>query len=157
MRLHLGVIEMPYAAAETAAQRRARIKRGEKKPAGTVTTGDVATILEEHYGVMGHFFDAHKEDVVEALTEGVRGAIESIVAGAPPTLDPFGDATQKIQTSFHDFITRHEVERLGVEGVPTAAALAGKSSRFKKRRGPPRPSFVDTGLYLNSFRAWVDR
>jgi hypothetical protein len=38
------------------------------------------------------------------------------------------------------------------------AALHGVSHRFKHpyARRARRPSFIDTGLYQNSFAAWVD-
>ncbi|EJC5177426.1 DUF1353 domain-containing protein [Salmonella enterica] len=43
----------------------------------------------------------------------------------------------------------------GTEGVPTARALEGISKRFKNRKGEPRPSFIDTGMFQASMRAWV--
>jgi hypothetical protein len=156
MRLHLGVVELPYSSVETAAQKRARRRKGKRAP--VQTTGDVAEILEARYGVMGTFYDRHQREIATALAKGVQGAIESIVAGAPPTVDPFADGTQKIKTMFDRFITSKEMDAAGVEGVPTEASLVGVSHRFKRRRGAPgRPSFVDTGLYLSSMRAWVVR
>jgi len=50
-----------------------------------------------------------------------------------------------------------EVEKLGIPGVPTKAALRGVNHRLKhpyRRRGA-RPSFVDTSLYMSSFKAWA--
>jgi hypothetical protein len=50
-----------------------------------------------------------------------------------------------------------EMDRLGYPGVPTKASLDGVSHRFKNKRGAPgRPSFSDTGLYEDSFVAWID-
>ena len=34
-------------------------------------------------------------------------------------------------------------------------ALDGISRRFKNKKGPPRPSFIDTGTYQAAMRAWV--
>jgi hypothetical protein len=65
----------------------------------------------------------------------------------------------EIEERFKDFLSLQEMDKLGVPGVPTEAAKKGKSSRFKRRRskgGAPRPSFIDTGLYQSSFKAWVD-
>jgi hypothetical protein len=49
------------------------------------------------------------------------------------------------------------MDTLGIPGVPTLAAQEGRSSRFKKGKGKgPRKSFIDTGLYVGSFKSWVD-
>jgi hypothetical protein len=146
--LHFGVIDLPY--------RAARGKRA-KRTAATVTTGDVAGWLENRYGVMQTFYDAHQDSVVEKMTESVRDAMEALMQGAPATLDPFGAATSEIEGQFKRFLSTREMDKLGVTGVPTQASLEGRSSRFKsKKSGAPRPSFIDTGLYQSSFKAWVD-
>jgi hypothetical protein len=49
---------------------------------------------------------------------------------------------------------------LQMGGGISAAADAGKSKRFKSgytKGRKARPAFVDTGLYVSSFRAWVTR
>jgi hypothetical protein len=146
--LHFGVIDQPY--------RMARKKRA-RRTAATVTTGDVAGWLENRYGVMQTFYDEHEDYVVDEMTTSVRDAMEALMQGAPATLDPFGAATSRIEDRFKQFLSTQEMDRLGVPGVPTQASLEGKSSRFKsKKSGAPRPSFIDTGLYQSSFKAWVD-
>lgn len=136
--LHLGVIDIPYA--------------GEL---GT-TTGDVASFLETKYGVMQRFFDLHENDIATVMTDGLRNTIEDIVAGAPATLDPYGTAMNKIGQEFRVYIDIEEITKTGVPGVPTQAALIGKSKRFKRQRGPRRPSFIDSGDYQQSFSSWVE-
>lgn len=140
--LHLGVVDVPYA-----------------HDAGGKSTGDVAEILEGKYGVMGKFVEVHEQDIATDLEESLAGTLEDLLLGAPPGADPFGSATSDIDARFKKFLSSKEMDRLGVPGVPTAASLAGRSSRFKqkqkKSRGS-RPSFVDTSLYLNSFKSWID-
>ena len=78
-----------------------------------------------------------------------------MLMGAPPRTDPFAAGTSAVEQQFKSFIGAKGLD--GDPGVPTLASLRGVSHRFKNRRGAPgRPSFVDTGLYLNSFKAWVD-
>ena len=147
--LHLGVIDLPYV---TAPKRRQR-----KASAGTKTTGDVAGWLENKYHPMEIYYETHKQDIFAAeIEKSLEGALESIMLGAPPTLDPFGSATSAIEDGFKKFLTNKEMETLGYPGVPTQAAIEGINHRLKLRRGPRRPSFVDTGLYLASSKAWVD-
>ena len=141
MKLLLGVDDVPYTYGSSA-----------------TTTGDVAEILEGKYGVIGSFWSHHQQEGADALAEGMKGSLESLLMGAPPTLDPFGSGTSKIETLFRDFLDRKEIETYGIPGVPTQAALKGVSHRFKQpyKRRPPRPSFIDTGLYQSSFRARVE-
>ena len=135
--LHLGVIDVPYA------------RRGGK------TTGDVAEILEAKYHVMEVFYRQNDAHVARSLEKSVAGALESLLLGAPPSIDAFGAGTSRIEDRFKQFLSRREIEKLGYPGVPTGAALRGVSHRFKKKRGGRRPSFIDTGLYQSSFKAWV--
>ncbi len=140
LTLHLGVVDLPYP----------------HETEGT-TTGDVAEFLEAKYHVMQTFYDAHEQDVAEALSEGMRDVLEATLMGAPAKNDPFLAGTTGIESLFHRFLESGEIEALGVEGVPTQAAKDRKSLRHKKKVNPrPRPSFIDTGLYDASFKAWVE-
>lgn len=137
--LHLGVIDVPYA------------RRSGK------TTGDVAEILEAKYHIMEVFYQQNEALVARSLEKSVAGALESLLLGAPSSIDAFGAGTSGIEDRFKQFLSRREVEKLGYPGVPTQAALRGVSHRFKgKRSGKRRPSFIDTGLYQSSFKVWVD-
>jgi hypothetical protein len=152
MILHLGVIEIPYNEPPPPGKRRKK-----KVEAGTQTTGDVATFLEDKYHVMEAFFEVHQDDIAKDLEDGLAGTLENLAMGAPPSADPFGAAASAIKARFSAFLESKEMDTLGYPGVPTKASLEGISHRFKNRRGMPgRPSFVDTGAYENAFMAWVD-
>jgi hypothetical protein len=155
--LHLGVVDQPY---RHEGRRRAGRRRGRNVKAARVrsmSTFDVASILESKYHVMQHFFDLHHTEVVEAMINSYEGATETALLGGP-LVNPSGDGIDDIRKMFNRFLDEEEMNRLGVPGVPTMAALHGVSHRFAHpyaKRGS-RPSFVDTGLYESSFRAWVD-
>jgi hypothetical protein len=143
LTLHLGVLIQPYRA------------RGTK--ASALTTGDVAQLLEARYGVMGAFYRVHQDIVAGALAKSIQGATESLLMGR--RVDPWGPAMQLIQREFRQFISSREVERVGIAGVPTKAAMRGVNHRLKHpyaRKNPRRSSFRDTGLYMASFRSWID-
>lgn len=155
--LNLGVMDIPYAG-HVAAPSFVDDPDAFHKEFGDVTTGDVATRLEEHYGVMDGFVRMHMTDIETVLTQSVNAAMESMIAGAPGTIDIYGDGLGEIEKLFKlDYLALMEAESAGLSGtVPTKAALEGRSVRFKSGRGPRRPSFIDSGLYQSSFKAWVD-
>ena len=137
--LFLGVIDVPYLDAEGK------------------TTGDVAEILEKKYHVMEIFAETHGQQIADHLAEGMGGALESLMMGGPTDLTKaMGGATSKIADDMKQFIASGEMETLGYPGVPTKAALAGVNHRLKKKRGPRRVSFVDTGQYQASMTDWVE-
>ena len=148
--LHLGVLDVPYGHDDPKRPRR-RAKATENE-----TTGDIAQILEDKYEVMGTFWRLHGQEVADEMTKSLQGALENIALGAPPTLDPTGSAMQFAMQKFRDFLTNKEMDG-AVPGVPTKASLDGTSHRFKNKKGAPgRPSFVDTGLFEASFKAWFE-
>lgn len=141
--LHFGVLVQPY--------------RSRSKKAGALTTADVARFLEDRYGIMATFYRVHGKDVATALEQSLGGALESLLMGQ--RVDPWGRGMQAIQQEFRDFISSKEAERVGIPGTPTQAALRGVNHRLKhpyRKSNPRRPSFRDTGLYMTSFRSWVD-
>jgi len=163
VKLRLGVVDLPYAHSG-------------------ITTDDVAEILEAKYGVMGSFAEVHEQGIADHLANSMAGHLENMMMGAPapvPSEDeayertlnragvtegtginegPFLGAFSAIRHDFDQFITTEEIERQGIRGVPTQAALKGKSKRFKGGKNPAgrRPSFFDSGLYLSSFIAWLE-
>lgn len=132
--LHFGVIDIPY-------------------DEGKATTGDVAEILEAKYKIMQTFFDLHQDKIADFLAKDMAAQIENMLAGAPIPHEPLGEAMGEIKALFAKFLDDEEMN--GAEGVPTDAALKGISRRFKKLKSGRRPSFIDTGSYQASFRAWV--
>lgn len=148
MKLHMGVVDIPYVD---------RPVRGRKSTPGTKTTGDIAEILEDKYAIMETYFDLHSGDIAASLEGSMAGALESLLMGAPRSHNPFGTAESEIIKGFHDFIENREMETLGIPGIPTQAALDGVNHRKKNpRTGIRRPSFKDTGQYMNAFTAWIE-
>src|SRR5579872_1341599 len=155
MILHLGVIDLPYAEPAPApkkiraAGRRPRPHKDHAKKYGAMTTGDVAEILESKYHIMENFWQLHQADVAKDFEESMSGAFESLVMGGPITLDVHGSATSKIEDRFKQMLSNKELDSLGYPGIPTAAAEAGVSHRFKRayKKRASRPSFIDTGLF----------
>ncbi len=160
MILNLGVTDLPYADPEPARKVPKKPGKRPRKPAerrGSLSTGDVAEILEAHYHVMEHFVELHGEDIARALENSMQGALESVLMGAPVSQDIFGTGTSEIEDAFKKMIDMKELDAIGYPGIPTEAAKRGVSHRFKRPyvRRPARPSFQDTGLYETSFKAWV--
>lgn len=148
LTLNLGVVDVPYADPPS--------KDGKAKP-HNVTTGDVAGWLENKYHPVQIFYEQNAEKIAGYLSESLAGALESVLMGAPAeSAAPFAAAETMIDNDFRQFLALGVMEQLGYPGVPTKAALEGRSSRLKKGRGARRPSFVDTGLYVQSFRTWFE-
>jgi hypothetical protein len=159
--MHLGVTDIPYswgqkkAGGISAAKAMQAAKRGTGRGGG-VTTGDVAGYLEARYGLMAAYLDRRERDINTTIENSVLGALESALmgkrAGVGRALD---SATEVMQEQFKDMLSLRQFD--GMRGVPTLAAQRGVSHRFKfpYRRRPERPSFIDTGLYQDSFRVWT--
>lgn len=163
--LHLGVIDMPYHNYESPGKI-AQAKKGKankpvkpKSDASTKTTGEVAEILEEKYGILDSFAFARLPDIAKALEESIAGELETLLMGGHSGGHPFQSAETTITTMMKKFISAQEVEHIGIEGVPTQAAKDGVNHRLKHpyaKANERRPSFMDTTLYWQSLRAWVD-
>ena len=144
MRLHIGVIDYKYT-----------------ENAKSVSTGDVAQILEKRYAVMTGFVVSHIQDIANDMAESYAGALESMMMGGPAG-NPMSEATSKISTRAKHYLSSREAERVLAPGsgrfvVPTHAAILGINHRKKNpRTGIRRPSFIDTGMYQNSLIAWTE-
>lgn len=157
--LHLGVIDIPYAYEREKTSKRGKLLKKKLKVSSSITTGEVADILEEKYHLMELFFEAHREQIEERLHESLAGALESVAMGAPPDMNAFAAGEQGVAELFKQFITSGEAERMGIPGTPTEAALKGVSHRKAHpyaKANARRPSFYDTGMYADHFTAWVD-
>ena len=131
---HLGVIDIPYKDEST-------------------TTSDVAVYLEEKYQIMQTFFDRYGNDIAELMSKDLAANLENMLAGAPPSRDPLAESMSQVHHLFVAFLDNAEMN--GTEGVPTKRALDGISKRFKWKKGEVRPSFIDTGMFQASMRAWI--
>jgi hypothetical protein len=166
--LHLGVIDIPYATNVPEAARRV-VHRTHKNgtvetftapPSGGETTGDVATILEEKYHVMEVFAEEVGMDLIaQALEHSAAGAIENLLLGAPPEgLSLTAEAEGEIEGAFRHFLDQREMDGV-MPGVATEAAKKGVNHRLKHpyaKANKERSSFVDTGTYQTSFKAWAE-
>ena len=150
MKLQLGIIDLPYANAPRAP--------GSKATSGTQTTGDVAQWLENKYHIYASFWTLHGDEIAKDVERSLEGALNSMLNGAPMNHDVFGSASSKIRARFSEFLMKQEMDGL-FPGVPTAAALRGVNHRMKHpyKRRAPRPSFIDTGLFESSFKAWMEK
>lgn len=163
--LHLGMIDVPYAN-EAKKEKVPQAKKGKankplkpKTEGGTQTTGDVAEILEAKYHIMDTFAFARLPDIAKELEDSIAGALETLMMGGRPDPNPFGKAESAITTMFKRFLDTGAVEHMGIQGVPTQAALDGVNHRLKHpyaRSNPRRESFMDTGGYHDHFIAWIE-
>lgn len=154
MMLHLGVIDQPHLNGKS--------------------SYEVAVDLEKRYGLFSEFAKYDMDKIHDHLLDSLTGSLETLLQGGS-LKDPFAAATDNINQDFRDFLEKEVMATLGVGGVPTKAALMGKSSRFKGKTkkgrkitkvkggeqimsvyGPKRPSFIDTGITQTSFKSWVD-
>lgn len=162
--LNLGVIDVPYAN-EAQTKKVAKPRKGkankpvkQKTASGTQTTGDVAEILEAKYGIMDAFAFAQLPDIAKDLEESIAGALETLMMGGAPSANPFASAESAITARFKQFLATGAIEHMGIEGVPTQAAMKGVNHRLKHpyaKSNPRRESFVDTGAYSAHFLAWI--
>lgn len=159
MKLTLGILDIPYGLARSAGRARAgkSIRGG---GASTQSTGDVAEILEAKYQIMERFYHAHEEEITDAIAQDMSDFFETNISGfARGNAINFTATESTIRTMFNRFIDSQEMDRLGVPGVPTKASLQGVNHRLKHptaKGNPVRPSFRDTGTYLQSFKATVE-
>lgn len=128
-----------------------------------VTTGQVALWLESgekrSYHIKEAFHKKYKDQINAFFAEALRDAMmDFVMTGRPIPTDKrklFKHANDKVDALFRNFLNKKIVEGLGIEGVPTQAALKGYSKRLKKLTGKRRPSFIDTGQYRNSSKSYV--
>ena len=110
------------------------------------------------YYIIEVFFELHQAQIEKFLTASVESSLNAVLKGLP-IKDPFANSGDEIKLLFDDFLTLLEMEKLGIPGVPTEAALKGVNHSFAHpyaKANPRRPSFVDTGTYRDNFKAWVD-
>jgi hypothetical protein len=160
MKLHLGVIDVP-------------------EPYGDKSTGDVGVDLEKRYGLFSMFYNAHKQDIADSISKDAAVGLEMMLANQDVQINKvFAVSSEHITDEMHKFITSQEVERVasmyGEQGIPTQAALEGRSFRFDKGytakrqvkglkgkgkqfiKKNPRPSFIYSGVLEASLKGWIE-
>ena len=151
MKLQLGIIDMPH-------------------PEGG-TTYRVAIELEKTYKVFSVFADKNAQYMADAITKDISDRFTARLR-KERTGAAFAAANDQITDRFKQFIANAEMEKLGIRGVPTKAALDGTSLRTKNNRmirkhkegntylkveGVRRPSFIYSGMFQNNLKCWVDQ
>lgn len=150
---NLGVTNKPYP--YTTRLRHVAGKR--RRVTAPKTTVEVMEILEAKYGVIDAFYTSKKPVIDKICLRYLKADLDHQMRGGDASKNPLAGAMVEIEELFVKFIEKRQVEKLGIPGVPTQAALQGvQHKRGRKTFGARRPSFDDTGLYKNSFRAWVD-
>lgn len=122
---------------------------------GNLTTHELAEILESKYALFSQFVDIRFDQIEDALVLDFQNQLHAMINGLPVNA-PFAEAGSKLSEAFRQFLDAEEIVKSGVPGVPTEAALTGKNSRLKSRRGVRRPSFEDTLLLRRSLAVWVE-
>jgi hypothetical protein len=124
-----------------------------------MTTGELQRILEERYGIVQFYWDHHGEEVVEELVQGYLSELSRPESGKGSRTDYMGKAIRNGEQAFRDMLDNRELDGQ-VGGVPTAASVSGHSiAKRRRKRGTvrkERSSFVETGLYRDSFRIEVE-
>ena len=138
-RLRLGFVETVYP------ERTAKRSKKTGRFMGAVTTTEVADILEESYNIVHTFSEKKANLMANDLEDAMAKALERYIEKGTVSPNPLGPAVTAIKRRFKKFLNSGEMERMGFDNIPTRVAL---------REG--RPSFVDTGLYRDSFTAWVE-
>ena len=137
-------------------------------------TYEVAMELEQKYTLFSAFATSQIDSIKNEITKSVAGALQNAMSGKRMP-DPYKQGCSAIVRNFQDFLDEEKLAGFGIAGVPTQAALLGKTTRKKSRSakglkvkkvaigdklytayGPRRPSFIDSGILQANLQAWVD-
>ncbi|MDW9230733.1 hypothetical protein C7S15_5918 [Burkholderia cepacia] len=105
------------------------------------------------------FVDLHMKEISSSVAQAVADAMDDQMMGLPVSPDIYQASMEEIQSAFRNFLDHEEYPAQSFPQVPTQAALDGVNHRLLHpyaSKNPSRPSFIDTGEYQISFRAWVD-
>jgi hypothetical protein len=140
------------------------------------TSYSVGVDLEKRYGLFSMFANAHEKDIADAIAKDAVDGLEAIMRGESVDIKTvFAESGEEITDQLHNFITSQEVERVATQygeyGIPTQAALEGlslrtstgkaigkarKGMKTKVVKGARRPSFIYSGIFEHSLKAWVE-
>jgi hypothetical protein len=160
--LKLGFINTPYTTQSVArpmTAARAESRRPRRRSfSKTITAEDVAAILESKYKIIDTFTEMYAAQIQYTILSQFEKVAGDVLSGGRRRGDLgsiLKPATKQIEVMFRQFLDKEEMNGRA-PGVPTKAALAGvRHGRGSKTRTGSRPSFIDTGIYRASFRAWV--
>ena len=142
MEIHIGVIPLP----EPEYNKKTR-----------VTTYDVATILEEKYGLFSFFVSDNIDTIASLITKNIQTSLHRHIQGE-------SEDTATLDTAPSEMLgmLKRSLDSQAFDGriakVPTKAALKGfhRLKKPEERYGPPRPSFEDTTTMYQSLRVWAE-
>jgi hypothetical protein len=112
---------------------------------------------------METFVELRREKIAGIIGNSLANSLQNLINGAPKvdtrsTLT-YG-ADQKIETLFRQFIYSNEMSKIyrALTGQALSAAAAAGVNKRKKhpyaQANKARPAFVDTSLFVTSFRCW---
>ncbi|HSY75450.1 MAG TPA: hypothetical protein VK890_01260 [Bacteroidia bacterium] len=165
LTLHFGFVQTPYTsetrfrpATSAKAAEKLKRKRGFRS---TMTADKLANILEAKYNIVHTFSEVHDEDIRDIINNGFKEVAERMILerkghSKASLKNLMKSATRQVEELFKAFLDNEEMNGR-VEGVPSKAATKGKLGGRGRitRSGIARPTFVNTGIYKNSFRAWI--
>lgn len=163
MKLLLGFEDSPYSArysrqspltATMKGKGRKRLSPAQQAYGQGKTVGQVATELENKYGIVETFYNLEESFIADNIEKAFADSTAAGMMGGSwdPTWDP-----SKLDGMFRRALSSRRFDGL-IRGVPTKASIRGVTHL---RRDPyaqraSRPSFIDTSLYQRSFRAWME-
>lgn len=168
MKLNLGFEDFPYparydAGSPLSASVRKRRPKLLSRPQQTYgqgkTTGQIAAELERRYNIVDTFYAIEEDYIIDLIEEQALMDIDAVMTMEEPSRKGMSfSETDKIERKFRDNLAKRRYDGI-IQGVPTLASLRGVSHLKKRpyaKSNASRPSFVDTGLYASSFRAWME-
>lgn len=134
MKLSLGVMDGPHWSPDDSAP---------------TSIYEVAKELEVDYGIMEDFVLTQGQMMADALA---RSVVDSFELLNEEGVNLFALGTYDIQQEFKTTLDEQRLD-YHIAGVPTKRSIEGYVMGIKT--GQPRPSFIDSGDYVNAFAAKV--
>jgi hypothetical protein len=120
------------------------------------TVGMVAEELEKKYGILEAFVTMEENFIVDNFEKAYVNAIDT--RAPADTWTAVWDPIQ-LESKFRHAITGQKFDGI-IKGVPTKAAQEGVSHLRAdpyRKGATARPSFMNTGLYMRSLKAWLEK
>lgn len=156
MNLKFGFTNIPYRESFLYSPKPVRIWRARAAVRGYgrgKTTSQVADELERKYHIVETFRQARSKEINQIVEKAASRAIRRAPFKKTPEITYTQKDCKAIQDMFRTFLLQREMDGR-VPGVPTQRSLRGVSHKeinpFARRAS--RPSFIDTGTYMDAFR-----
>ena len=164
MKLQLGFESIPYSLrytqysplTPTIKKRRPVMSRPQQEYGMGKTVGMVAEELEKKYGIVEAFYGMEQDFVVDNFETAMSNSMAQGMMGG--SWDYTWDPTP-LEGKFRRALSGRKFDGV-LRGVPTRAAQMGVShlrADVYRKGAAARPSFIDTGLYQRSFKAWMEK